>query len=360
MATDEIALLVPDRVEVEVPVGARVLVVSDIHLAREPTTASTFAAAELARTVESWTGPGVVILAGDCFELLEGPVADPKLALQAHARFASALKSFSTGEGRQVICLPGNHDGRLAWDERALASVRDATGASMALAVELTVTTGHQLDPPNAFTDPRNPVDTPLGHHLVKDFMPGLRSTPGSQTWLAGVESLADPVAFPRFLASRLTYRRLARHAWILLVPFAIAVVLRLPFIYTLGHRASGTGLEPWARRLVLVGTGAVVDLLLIVVIAAATARRTWKALAGVAFSGRGLEQNDAPRDRARALVNGGAAGLITGHTHHAELTPLGAGFYANPGCSTDIVDSRPARFGLPQVFLPERHQVGR
>src|SRR5204863_8877899 len=73
--------LVPDLAEVNVPVGGRVLVVSDIHLARETTTASTFAATELAQTVESWTGPGVVILAGDCFELLEGSVHDPRPAL---------------------------------------------------------------------------------------------------------------------------------------------------------------------------------------------------------------------------------------------------------------------------------------
>jgi len=365
----ETAVLVPDLIEVHVPVGGRVLVVSDIHLARESTTASIFAATELAQTVESWTGPGVIVLAGDCFELLEGTVHDPRPALQTHARFADALKNFSAADGRQVICLPGNHDGRLAWDERAVAAVQEATGATLALAVDLVIATGrgdrlvhvehgHQLDPPNGFVEPRNPVDTPLGHHLVQDFMPGLRSTPGSQTWLSGVEALADPVAFPRFLASRLTYRRVARHAWILLIPFVVAVALRLPFIYTLGHRASGIGLQPWARRLALVGIGAVIDLLLIVVVAAGVARRTWKALAGVAFIGRGLEQNDAARDRARALITEGTAGLVTGHTHHGELSHLGSGFYANTGCGTEVVEEVPSRLaglGLPPVFLAHR-----
>ena len=89
-AMTETAVLVPDLIEVHVPVGGRVLVVSDIHLARESTTASIFAATELAQTVESWTGPGVIVLAGDCFELLEGTVHDPRPALQTHARFADA------------------------------------------------------------------------------------------------------------------------------------------------------------------------------------------------------------------------------------------------------------------------------
>src|SRR5947208_12541938 len=141
-AMTETAVLVPDLIEVHVPVGGRVLVVSDIHLARESTTASIFAATELAQTVESWTGPGVIVLAGDCFELLEGTVHDPRPALQTHARFADALKNFSAADGRQVICLPGNHDGRLAWDERAVAGVRESTGADMALAVELVIATG--------------------------------------------------------------------------------------------------------------------------------------------------------------------------------------------------------------------------
>ncbi|MDQ1395288.1 MAG: lysyl-tRNA synthetase, class, partial [Acidimicrobiaceae bacterium] len=342
------------------------LVVSDLHLSREATTASMAASTELAQTVEAWTGPGAVILAGDCFELLEGDVRDPRPALQTHARFGAALKAFAAAEGRRLFCLPGNHDGRLAWDAKAVAGVREMTGAEMALTVDLYISTGsgvrmvhvehgHQFDPANSFTDPRNPADTPLGQHLVRDLMPGLRSGPGSAGWLAGVEDLADPVAFPRFLASRLTYRRLARHAWILTLPFLAAVALRLPIIYALGRHAS---LAPWARRLVLVGVGAIVDLLLIVVVAAVAARRTWSALSGVGLGGRGDAQNDAARDAARAMVNGGGAGLISGHTHHPELTNFGTGFYANTGCGSEVVDECPSRLGglgLPSVFLAHR-----
>src|SRR5947207_1584981 len=134
--------LVPDLVEVAVPVGGRVLACSDLHLAREATTASTAAATELAQTVEAWTGPGVFILAGDCFELLEGRVTDPRPALQTHARFAAALKEFAAADGRRVLCLPGNHDGRLAWDEKAVRGVCEAIGGEVVLSADLVIDTG--------------------------------------------------------------------------------------------------------------------------------------------------------------------------------------------------------------------------
>ena len=57
-----------------------------------------------------------------------------------------------------------------------------------------------------------------------------------------------------------------------------------------------------------------------------------------------------------RALIAAGDAGLITGHTNRPELTGLGTGFYANPGASGDLVVGRQARFGLPTVFVSERH----
>lgn len=359
-------VLVPDLVEVDVPTGARVLVVSDLHLAREPTAASTAAATELAQTMESWTGPGVIVLAGDCFELLEGPDTDPKAALQTHARFAAALTTFAGGEGRRVLCMPGNHDGRLAWDAKAVASIVAQTKATMALAVDLHIMTGtgvrtvrvehgHQYDPANAFTDPRNALDTPIGHHLVRDVLPMVGSAPGGSSWLAGVDSLDNPFAFPRFLASRLAYRRLGRHAWWLLVPFVVAVLLKVPLIYGV---TQGSGVHSWARRLVILGTGAVVDILLVTIVVALAARRTWNAFSGVAFSSRGVHQNDRARDHARALITAGQAGLITGHTHHPELSHLGEGFYANTGCGTQVLEECPARlakFGLPPVFLPHR-----
>ncbi len=84
---------------------------------------------------------------------------------------------------------------------------------------------GNQLDPYNAFDDPRSPVDTPFGHHVVREVLPKLaaRQSPGSL--LEGIQWLdGDPTDL---LGSRLLYRKVVGRLWWLAVPFAAAVILR-------------------------------------------------------------------------------------------------------------------------------------
>ncbi|MDH5289077.1 MAG: hypothetical protein OEY41_03660, partial [Acidimicrobiia bacterium] len=83
-------------------------------------------------------------------------------------------------------------------------------------------------------------------------------------------------------------------------------------------------------------------------------------------------DPNAAARRRAVTLAASGYRGLITGHTHLAELVDLGVApcgpegaprtrsglatpgarvFYANAGCGAMVVRPVPARSGLPPVF---------
>src|SRR5207248_2824290 len=80
--------------------GGRVLVVSDLHLGSMPAASDMAATTEVAQAVEALAGPGVVVLAGDCLELLSAGVeatALPRveLTLSAHARLAGALQAFA-------------------------------------------------------------------------------------------------------------------------------------------------------------------------------------------------------------------------------------------------------------------------
>jgi 3',5'-cyclic AMP phosphodiesterase CpdA len=209
-----------DRLDVDVPLGGRALVVSDLHLAAPSTVASRQAAGELAAAVEGWAGPGVLVLNGDILELLLGnDSGDAAPALAAHPRFTTALARFAAEPGRRIVYVVGNHDGRLAWDAAAARTVAATTGAQLCLRADLRFETGagartvrvehgHRLDPSNAFVDPRNPLDIPLGHHVVKEALPALEGA----AWLAGVEHLAEPAAIPNFIASRLTYRKMFRY----------------------------------------------------------------------------------------------------------------------------------------------------
>ena len=262
------------------------------------------------------------------------------------------------------MLTPGNHDGQLAWDTDSVALLRDRLGVTdVALTCDLALETGngiqlvrvmhgHQFDQYNAFTDPRSPVDTPLGHHVVREVLPKLapRDHPGSL--LEGVRWCnGDPSAF---LGSRLLYRMVAGWLWWLAVPFAAALVLRLlsfaPGVKPLlDHHA-----ERW---LILFGILVVAIAVVAGVTGIATMLRVNRALADASVSDRGdaAAHNAAVRDEAARLVAAGYAGLITGHTHEPEISQVGDGFYANTGCATEVVRARKARLGLPAPFLAVR-----
>ena len=92
-------------------------------------------------------------------------------------------------------------------------------------------------------------------------------------------------------------------------------------------------------------------------VVGVATMLRVNRALADASISDRGdvASANAAARAEAARLVAAGYAGLVTGHTHEPEISPVGTGFYANTGCGTEVVRTRKARFGLPRPFLAVR-----
>jgi lysylphosphatidylglycerol synthetase-like protein (DUF2156 family) len=354
-----------------VPAGGRAIVAGGLLLSRDESVASTAATAELTQAIDAWTGPGALVLAGDTFDLLCTPTGDVQPALTAHPRFSAAVRSFASCPERRVVVLPGTRDHRLAWDAKAAAVIRDQLGGCVALAAELQIETGagcrlvrvepgHQLDPVAAFSDPGSPCDSPLHQHLVKEVLPSVGAGAGS--WLGGIDELDDPACFPRFLASRLAYRRLGRHLWWLLLPLLVALVLRIPVTWAISGSLHGHGpLSGWTPRVLIIGGAVLVDLLLVAVVAGVVTRRTWVALSGVSVEARDTDPNEPARAEARRLLAAGHTGLITGHTRHPELTHLGTGFYANVGSGSEVVGEVPVRFsgaGVPPVFLAHR-QLG-
>ena len=196
------------------------VVVSDLHLAPTASEVSTRAADELAELLNGFHEPGMLVIAGDGFEML---AAAPDIAgiLDSHPQFTDAVKRFAEDQNHRVVLIPGNHDGQLGWDgevgRRAPRTPRrDATWRSPATWPCVTgngsqlvrVMHGHQFDQYNAFDDPRSPVDTPLGHHVVRQVLPKLASRDQPGSLLEGVRWCnGDPSAF---LGSRLLYRMVA------------------------------------------------------------------------------------------------------------------------------------------------------
>ena len=357
--------LVPDFVHLEVPRGGRCFVVSDLHLTTTPGEAAATATATIVGALEEWKAPGLLVIAGDGFEMLAGP-PDLDRILDANADFTREVSAFAAREDHQVVVLPGNHDGQIAWDPAAVSVAKRRLGAvAVALACDVTFQTGagpevvrivhgNQLDPYNAFRDPRSPIDTPFGHHIVTEVVPQLKARQESGSILEGVEYLNEAGEITDFLASRVLYRKIVGRAWWLAVPFLAAIALRLlTFIPGVGGLLHQHAIY-W---LVVFGILVVLVVLVAVVTAAATMLRANRSLAESTVGQRGgaAIHNSNPRELAARLVNEGYAGLISGHTHEPELSVVRQGFYANTGCGTEVVIAHKARFGLPRTFVQLR-----
>jgi UDP-2,3-diacylglucosamine pyrophosphatase LpxH len=348
---------VVDLLDVPVAPGGTVIAISDLHLPPARNDVSGRCAEMLASRLTQAQGEDLtVVLAGDIVEMLAYPETNANTILEAHPDLCAALASV-TERGGQVIYTVGNHDGDLAWDLKAATAVRDLTHAKICLAADLVmpggkrirVEHGHQIDPYNCFHDPRNPLDTPLGHHIVREVLPKIEWLGGR--WLDGAHEMADPGDFPSFLASRLVYRKLTRHLWwLILLPIALIGILKLAQVVNL-RKHYPTGAQ-WLHDGEILGYGAVLDLAIIALIITIVSRRAWLSLSALALAERGYGQNRAARERADELIAEGYTGFLSGHTHHPELHAHGGGFYANSGSCTSVVEAIETGRGRPPVYL--------
>ncbi|MGI5241010.1 phosphatidylglycerol lysyltransferase domain-containing protein [Dactylosporangium sp. CA-139066] len=348
---------IPDRIELDLGPEAAALVCGDLHLGAVPSAATALMEHDLVARLHRWEGPGALVFNGDTFELWGEPETTVADALDAHPALTRAVRDFAAGPGRAVVVVVGNHDAPIAWDDRSADTLAERIGARCALAADLVFDApagrrvvrcehGHDLDPANRFADPRNPLDSPLGQHIVQEVLPEVRRTP----LLADIGCLADPNAIGRFVASRLVYRELGRRLWWLAVPIALTVVLHAPeSVRLLARSATAVRLERWAA---LTAVGIVAQAVLLLALAGLAARMLYRVMAGSRFGPRGAKLNATPKTAAAAACGDGLAGLITGHTHQPELAALGGGFYANTGSGTRQVESRSGRWRLPPVFL--------
>jgi lysylphosphatidylglycerol synthetase-like protein (DUF2156 family) len=359
-----------DPVAIPVGVGRRVVVVANFALGPESTPATSWAAAGFARALDTWDGPGLVVVAGNLFDLgagADGPPV-PQAALAAHPRLAEALARFASGPERRLVCLPGASDASLGTDDSVRAPV-EALGAEIAGSVDLHMATaaGTRIVRIEAGVPAVNLAPPP-----APDVAAVLAAT-GSPTapWQDGIDRLANPASVHRFLTSRLLYRRFARFGWWLLVPFVLALILSLPFVAEgLAHlfvnqprtvRAiSRARHASWGTRLLVAGVVCVIEIVVMAGVLGWLARQAWRTLGGgrldrlfeESWSGAGATANDAGRDAGRALGAAGYAALVTGATLQAELTHLTPGVFACTGAAGEVVEEHPGRLGMVPVFL--------
>ena len=351
---------------VPVALGRRVEVVGDLLLPPEPTDSSRAACADIARRLEEWQGPGIVILCGR----LAAPSCqdDPAVVVERHPELLVALGAFAARADSQVIAVMGP-----AEREPALVETLERRGVAVRGGIDLACETGAGTRTVMVRAGTPRPDSNPPMDAAPADDRP----------WLVGMDRLDDPRLARRFVTSRVLYRRLRRYLWA--PPLALAVVallLRVEFVIDgLGRLFRSPRQQnalqraynaTWPSRFVVTVVIALVLLAVLGLVVALTSRGIWRALGGeglpapwaggpagtrpIAHAQLEIDGVDA-LDATRAAVDAGASGVIVGGALVPELTHLDTGFFACPGATSEVVHEHRGRLGLPPTFLHHRQE---
>src|ERR1700677_628309 len=106
---------------VEVALGRRVMVVSDLLLTPVATPSTTAVSAELARALDTWDGPGLLIIAGNLFDLTDATslAEDAHRSIEAHQSLHQAFTRFLDVEERRGILQISTHHPGYGTDAQA-------------------------------------------------------------------------------------------------------------------------------------------------------------------------------------------------------------------------------------------------
>lgn len=241
---------------------ALIVYLSDSHIGGDPGCDSFESPEELRdllHELAGHSGPVELILAGDFFDLLE--ISDPppgidrvELTIQRpeYKDMFGALKRFADGAERRVVYLPGNHDAEVWWNPQVQETLREAGlvhefmlshQASLgAPDRQFTVYCehGNQFDPQNQIEDYSDPLDTPLGHHIVTDFT--RRIAPLGEVVrglnISDIKNVYPLAAVPQWVASKYFYSVLGQVVTYLMIPFILSyVAYRLTAFYLVVSR---------------------------------------------------------------------------------------------------------------------------
>jgi UDP-2,3-diacylglucosamine pyrophosphatase LpxH len=236
-----------------------VVFVSDSHIGGDPGCDGFESPGELKALLEElagYEGPVELILAGDFFDFLQiSPPPDrvDRAALtmskpEYEALFA-ALARFNSGEHNRVVYMPGNHDAEMWWNPKIQETLREqGLVDQFVLSYEVCFQVGNrqwvvycehgnQFDPANTVENYTDPLDTPLGHHVVTDFT--RRIAPFGEISrgldLSEIKNVYPLVDIPRWVASRYFYDFAGKIVSYLLLPLLVAYVVYRTTAFLIG-----------------------------------------------------------------------------------------------------------------------------
>jgi hypothetical protein len=316
------------------------------------------------------------VLAGDFFDLLrisgapQGETrASATIARNEYAEVFAALQRFATGPNRTVVYLPGNHDAEAWWNQDIRAEL-ERCGLVHEFALSYTASFeseadqliycehGNQFDPTNTFLDYDDPLDTPLGDHVVTDLLPRF-----PKGWVVEGGDLRDiGRVFPllsvtTWLAGRVFYQLVRQTVRWLLLPLVVALGAHDVLAYAFGHREGVWG------GLVLNLVYDIGVLLLAFAVFLLVIGRVVKRAISASSHHLGESADEAARIHTRLEQRepppladptpGEICVFVSGHTHAPGLSRFGTGgVVVNSGCWLRQLQPVPARLGAPPVFV--------
>jgi UDP-2,3-diacylglucosamine pyrophosphatase LpxH len=233
----------------ELPKETLVVFVSDSHIGGDPG-CDGFESPEklqaLLQELGEHQGPVELVLAGDVFDFLQisppSSVTDrAELTINRpeYQEMFEALGGFAAGEQHRVVYMPGNHDTEAWWNPQVQKTLRKnglvhefalsylASLGSDEKRFTIYCEHGNQFDPPNHIEDYAEPLDTPLGHHMVTDFTRKIAPigdiSPGLD--LSDVKNVFPLTAIPQWVASKYLYHALGQAITYLLIPFILGYI---------------------------------------------------------------------------------------------------------------------------------------
>ena len=369
----------PGATRVDVPLGRRVVVVANLLLTPEATPATTAPPSGLARALDAWEGPGVVVIAGNLFDLTGATRRTTSRPVDGGPSRAAGCPRPVPGRGGAAghppagDARPGSTPTRERRDRRpglerwagrpAPGDRRGPGGPGRRRASTSTRPVAAARRPTRSRRPMPSRAPWPLPRPTRWRSLAAQSAEPRGRTG----STAGGPGQHARFLTSRLLYRRLrhaARGGCSSPSPWPRSCGCRDP----LGARpprlrAPGPGHPPRPR-----GRPGGPILVAALVCAgragrprrrARAAGRAWRRSSAAgprrgAVGGRGPTTPPAtpPAD---CSVEHGYAGLVTGATFQAELTHLGPGFFACVGRGGEVVEEHRGRLGLPPVFLQKQ-----
>jgi len=335
-----------ERQTLPIPYGHHVYVASDLSLS--PTSKATSRPVrEFIELLDDIDDAAVVVVAGNLF------FCDPSLdfagsveaTLLAVPQLFAAITTYTSNPGHRFIVLPGSNDGQLRDDERAQHALA-ALGVTFASDLILQVATATGVRD-LAVAAGTSAVD--VSRADVSD--------------RADADRLEDPVALPRFVASRVLYRRLGGWVWFGVLAMA-TFDLWNSLVSVINHfthhhlRVQAPHAQSFWGNLVL-------NLLFIailegIVVASAglivrrrfhrSVRTTEATVTNEPLVLTTVDDVDA-LEFARRVAERGGVGAVIGGARRPVLAFLDRAVSASPGPSRTVIVERRGRLGLPPVF---------